>query len=420
MVSKKRKTPDPKETRINELLDSLLEDYKGDNPEAVIGKNGLLKLLTKRLVERAMESEMDDHVGYSKHSSSGTNSGNSRNGRSRKIITGEFGEAEIEIPRDRNGEFEPQIIKKHQRRFEGFDNKIISMYSRGMSTREIRSHLEEIYGVDVSAELISHVTDGVIDEVKEWQARPLDKIYPILYLDALVLKIRDEGRVINKHIYLVLAVNMEGNKELLGMWVQQNEGAKFWLQVITDLKNRGLEDIFIACVDGLKGFPEAINSVYPKTEVQLCIVHMIRNSLRFVSYKQRKKIADDLKKIYGAPTEEKAKSELEEFGKIWDGSYPTISKMWKSHWENIIPFFAYAPEIRRVIYTTNAIESLNMSLRKVTKTRGSFPNDDAAFKLLYLGIRNASKKWTMPIRNWGMAVQQFSILFGDRVPMTGI
>lgn len=399
----------------SKLLEQLLEDYK--DPKEILGENGLLKQMTKKLVEKALEKELTNHLGYSKKSTKGNNSGNSRNGYSDKTIKGDFGEVQIQVPRDRTSNFNPQIIEKGQRRFTGFDDKIISMYSRGMSTREIENHIKDIYGVNISAELVSNVTAGVLDEVKEWQNRILEPIYPIVYLDALVIKVKDEGHVRNKSVYLVMGVNIDGHKELLGMWIEKTEGAKFWLKVITDLKNRGVEDIYIACVDGLKGFPEAINSIFPQTEVQLCIVHMIRNSLKYVSYKDRKNIASDLKMIYKAPTEEKAFYELENFSKVWDNKYPTISQMWFSNWEKINPYFSYPEDIRRAIYTTNAIESLNMSLRKILKIRGSFPNDDAAFKLLYLGIKNVSKKWTMPIPDWGKAINQFAILFRERVPL---
>jgi len=401
---------------INEkLLDELMKDYK--NPEDLLGENGLLKQLTKALLEKALKGEMTHHLGYPKWSSVGRNTGNSRNGKHEKTIKGDFGEMDIEVPRDRNSEFEPTIIGKHQTHFDGFDDKIISMYARGMSTRDIQGHLKEIYQIEVSPDFISTVTDSVMDAVKEWQNRSLDEIYPILYLDALQVKVKDQGQVINKAVYLAVGVNMKGMKDVLGFWIEKTEGSKFWLQVVTELKNRGVKDIFIACVDGLKGFPEAIRAVYPKTEIQLCIVHMVRNSLKFVSYKDRKNIAADLKEIYRSSTVEMAEKALEAFSAKWDSKYSTISQSWKNNWSNIIPFFAYPPEIRKVIYTTNAIESLNMTLRKILKTRASFPNDDALKKLLYLGLQNASKKWTMPIRDWVSAINQFLILYGDRVAL---
>lgn len=324
----------------------------------------------------------------------------------------------LETPRDRNGSYEPKIIGKGQTRFTGFDDKIISMYARGMSTREIQGHLEEIYKVEVSPALISNVTEAVMEEVKSWQSRPLDSVDPIVYLDALVVKIRETGHVRNKAIYVVIGVNLHGNKEVLGLWAGQAEGAKFWLQVLTELKNRGVTDMFIACVDGLKGFPESIATVFPEAQVQLCIVHQVRASLNYVSWKQRKAVAADLQTIYRAGTEEEAAQRLDEFAAKWDGSYPTISQMWRRNGEHLTPFFAYPADIGKVIYTTNAVESLNMSLRKVIKTRGSFPNPEAAMKLLYLALEHIAKKWTMPVQNWKAALQRFAILLGDRVPKT--
>ena len=401
-------------SKINaDLIDELLKDYR--KPEDIIGDNGLLKQLTKAILERALESELTHELGYKKHSHTGRNGGNSRNGKSAKTLKTDHGDLDLSIPRDRNSEFEPQIVKKGQRRFNGFDDKIVSMYARGMTTRDIQGHLEDIYGVEVSPELISTVTDGIISEVKEWQNRPLDEVYPIVFFDAIRMMIRDEGHVINKAAYLAIGVGIDGLKDVLGIWIEKNEGAKFWLSVFTELKNRGLQDVLIACVDGLKGLPEAIESVFPEAEIQLCIVHMVRNSLKFVSYKDRKKIAADLKNVYRALTVEQAEVALKDFEETWDSRYPMIGKSWRSNWSHIIPFFAYSEEIRKAIYTTNAIESLNNSLRKVTKTRNSFPNDEAAIKLLYMGLKNIMKKWTMPIRNWNLAIHQFSIRFGERV-----
>ncbi len=400
----------------DELLDELLKEYK--SPEDLTGKDGILKQLTKRLVEKAMESELTHHLGYDKNSPAGNNTGNSRNGKSLKTIKGDFDEIPIAVPRDRNGEFSPQIIKKNQTRFDGFDDKIISMYARGMTTRDIQAHLQDIYGVEVSPDLISNVTDSVINEVKEWQNRPLADIYPILYLDATIVKVRSEGRVINKSAYLAVGITLDGTKDVLGIWLEQTEGAKFWLKVMTELKNRGVQDIYIACVDGLKGFPDAIEAIFPKTEVQLCIVHMVRNSLRFVSWKDRKNVAAGLKTIYQAATEEQARMRLSEFAQKWDAKYPTIAKSWEANWQRLIPFFAYSEEIRRIIYTTNAIESLNNSLKKTIKNRASFPNDEAAMKHLYLSLKNIMKKWTMPVRNWGKALNQFAVLYVDRMPIS--
>jgi putative transposase len=398
----------------DELLDILMKDYK--KPEDLIGENGLLKQLTKRLLERAMQAEMTDHLGYEKHAPTGKKSGNSRNGGYKKTVKGEFGNLDVAVPRDRNSTFEPVIIPKGESRFTGFDDKIISMYARGMTTRDIQGHLEEIYGVEVSPTLISQVTEAVTEEIKLWQSRPLDEVYPIIYLDAVRIKVRHNGQVINKAVYLAIAVTMEGVKEVLGMWAAETEGAKFWLQVITELKNRGVKDIFIACVDGLKGFPEAIEAVFPNTQIQLCIVHMVRHSLNYVSWKQRKEVAEDLKTIYQASTVQLAETNLAAFETKWAATHPPISKSWRRNWDRIIPLFSYPSEIRKAIYTTNAIESLNMSLRKVTKNRGHFPNDDAMFKLLFLALKNIAKKWTMPIRDWKSALNRFTILFEERMP----
>ncbi len=403
-----------KNKELNAAIDTLLKTYK--TPEEIIGENGLLQQLTKAVLHRALQAEMTLHLGHEKHATVSNKAGNARNGSSLKTIKGEFGTMPIDIPRDRDGSFEPVIIPKGQTRFPGFDDRVISLYSRGLTTREIQGHLEEIYGVEVSPALISIVTDAVAEEVRIWQNRPLDAVYPIVYMDAIRVKARGNGHVVNKAVYLAIGVNLEGAKEVLGMWVSENEGAKFWLQVVTELKNRGLQDIFIACVDGLKGFPDAIEAVYPKTQVQLCIVHMVRNSLRFVSWKQRKEVAADLRLIYQSATAEQAEMELTQFEAKWDNTHPTISMSWRRNWAQVTPFFAYPPDIRKVIYTTNAIESLNMSLRKVTKNRGSFPNDEAMLKLLYLALRNIAKKWTLPIRDWKAAMNRFTILFEDRMP----
>ena len=394
-----------------ELIDELLKGYK--NPEDLMGEGGILKELTKALVERCLNAEIDTQLQEPEEGKPK----NRRNGHSRKKIKGEFGEAEIAVPRDRNGEFEPVIVKKGQKRFNGFDDKILSLYARGMTTRDIREQLQDLYGVEVSHSLISNVTEAVEAERKSWQNRTLDEIYPIVFLDALVVKVRHEGRVINKAVHLALGVNLEGKKELLGIWMTTNESSKFWLSVMTELQNRGLKDIFIACCDGLTGFPEAIETVFPQTRVQLCIVHMVRNSLKYVSYKDRKAVAADLKKIYGANTESEAEQALVEFGEVWDKQYPTISKSWLNHWEKIIPFFAFPHDIRKAIYTTNAIESMNMTLRKVLKNHRSFPTDESVMKVIYLAIQNISKKWTMPIRNWKGALNRFAIEFEGRFPM---
>lgn len=399
-----------------ELLDELLGGYQ--KPEDLMGENGVLQQLTKALIERVLEGEMTHHLGYEKHSPEGKNTGNSRNGKTSKTLKGKQGAIPIEVPRDRQGEFEPQFIPKHQTRFDGFDDKIIALYARGLTVREIQAHLQEMYGVEVSPGLISNVTDEVQEEVKAWQQRPLEKIYPIVYLDALVVKVRQEGRIANRSIYLAIGVNLQGQKEVLGLWASPNEGAKFWLGVMTELKNRGVEDFLIACVDGLKGFPDAIEQVFPKTQVQLCIVHLVRNSLQYVSWKSRKEVAQDLKTIYGAPTAQAGQDALEAFTKKWGGRYPLIVRSWLNNWPRIIPFFEFPEEIRRVIYTTNVIESLNYSLRKIIKNRSLFPNDEAVFKLLYLSLRNIARKWTMPIKDWSRALQMFAIIFENRVPLS--
>jgi putative transposase len=397
-----------------ELLDELLKDYQ--KPEDILGEQGLLKRLTKAVVERALGAELTQHLGYERHDPAGYRSGNSRNGTTEKTLKGKNGEMRIEVPRDRQGTFEPQIVEKHQTRFDGFDEKILSMYARGMTTRDIQGHLQEIYGVEVSPTLISNVTEAVAEEVRAWQNRPLEAVYPIVYLDALQVKIRDAGQVQNRAIYVAMGINLEGNKEVLGLWAGQSEGAKFWLQVVTELKNRGVQDIFIACVDGLKGLPSAIEAVFPKAQVQLCIVHLVRNCLNYVSWKERKAVAADLKPIYGAATSEEGRQRLEGFAEKWDGRYPSISQIWRRNWEQVSPFFAYPGEIRKVIYTTNAVESLNMSLRKVIKTRGSFPNEEAAMKLLYLALQRVAKNWTRPLQDWKAALNRFAILFEDRGP----
>ena len=354
------------------LIDEILKDYK--KPEDIIGESGLLKQLTKAVLERALAAEMTEHLGYEKHAADGRNGGNSRNGKTKKTLKGDFGEMELQTPRDRDGSFDPKIIGKRQTRFTGFDDKILSMYARGMSTREIQGHLEEIYGVEVSPTLISNVTDAVVEEVKAWQNRPLEAVYPIVYMDALVVKIRDGGDVSNQAIHIAIGVNLEGAKEVLGLWVTENEGSKFWLQVLTEMQNRGVKDIFIACVDGLKGFPEAIEALYPRTQVQLCIVHLIRALLNYVPWKDRKKVAADLRTIYEAATVAEAEQQMEAFASRWDALFPMVSQVWRRNWARVTPFFNYPMEIRKAIYTTNAIEAVNRQLRKTLKTRGAFPN----------------------------------------------
>jgi len=397
---------------LDAILDELIADKK---PEEIVGKDGLLKELQKRLVERVLETEMTEHLGYPPHDPAGHKSGNSRNGKTTKTLKTETGDLTIDVPRDRTGEFEPEFVPKRQRRLAGFDDKVIALYARGMTTREIQGHLHELYGVEVSPTLISAVTDSVLDDVKAWQSRPLDPLYPILYLDAIHLKVRRTGHVQVVAVYVALGINLDGHKELLGLWVGENEGAKFWLNVLTELANRGLRDVLIACVDGLKGFPEAIESQFPKTEVQLCIVHMVRNSLRYVSWKERKEVARDLRTIYTAATAEAAADALEAFAAKWDARFPSISRSWRDRWQHVIPFFEYPPEIRKVIYTTNAIESINASLQKVTKKRGAFPTPESVRKVMFLAMQRASERWNRPIKDWAAALNHFTIVFSDRM-----
>ncbi|MBB1436974.1 IS256 family transposase [Pseudoalteromonas sp. SG43-6] len=375
--------------------------------------NQFSQMLKKITVEAALNAEMDEHLGYQKHSKS--TSANSRNGKTSKRIKTEDGEFELDTPRDREGSFEPQLVKKHQSRFTSMDDKILWLYAQGMSTRDIVNAFHEWYGADISPTLVSRVTSAVMEQVTEWQSRPLDAIYPIVYLDCLVVKIRQDKRVIKKSIYLALGINIDGHKELLGMWISENEGAKFWLGVLTELSQRGVEDILIACVDGLKGFPDAINTAYPKTHVQLCIVHMVRNSLKYVSWKDYKAVTADLKLIYRSSTEEEALLELERFAEKWDSQYPQIAKSWRANWDNLNTLFNYPDAIRKAIYTTNAIESLNSVIRRAIKKRKIFPNDDSARKMIYLAIKEASKKWTMPIRDWRNAMSRFIIEFEERL-----
>jgi putative transposase len=413
-VAKKTERIEKNMAITDEVLNELLKDYQ--KPEDLIGQNGLLKQLQKRLLEKAMGAELTVHLGYDKHDPAGKNSGNSRNGSSPKTLKGEFGNLPLAVPRDRNGTFEPQIIPKGQRRFEGFDQAILSLYSRGMTTREIEGHLLEIYGVEVSPMLVSQVTEAVLADVQTWQNRPLEEVYPIVYFDALWGKVRENGQVVKVAVYLALGITMAGQKEVLGMWAANSEGAKFWLHVLTELKNRGVRDMFIGCVDGLKGFPDAMQAVFPATAVQLCLVHMVRNSLNYVGWKERKAVALDLKQIYRAATVAEAEQALSQFEQKWDRRFPSISKSWRTHWPELITFLKYPAEIRKAIYTTNAIESLNRSLRKISKNRGVFPNQESLLKLYYLALERIAKKWTMPIHNWSEALNRFALEFGDRMP----
>ncbi len=397
----------------DELLDELLAGARSE--EEITGPGGLLSQLTRRLVERALEVELTDHLGYEPHQEPPGGVGNTRNGSTPKTLITEHGEVRVETPRDRGGTFEPQIVRKRQRRFEGFDDKILALYSRGLSTRDIEAHLEEIYGVRVGRDLISRVTDAVMEDVRAWQTRPLDDVYPVVFLDALVLKIRDGGSVQRKACYLALAITMDGDREVLGMWFQDSEGAKFWMQVLTDLKTRGVRDILICCVDGLKGFPEAIETVFPATTVQTCIVHLIRQSLRYVPRRSYDPVVKDLRPIYTAVDADAALAALEAFEEKWGEKLPVIGQAWRNSWEYVTPFLSFEPEVRRVVYTTNAIEALNRQLRRAIKTKGSFPSEDAARKLVYLAIQNAVPQWTRT-RGWTKALLAFKIHFGDRLP----
>ena len=396
----------------DKLVTELAKSIKTEEDLAALSKK-LLKLT----VEKALGAEMDDHLGYEKHSSSGHNTGNSRNGSSSKQLKGDFGEVIINTPRDRNSTFEPQIIKKNQTRITSFDSQILSLYAKGMTTRDIADTFKEMYDADVSHSLISKVTDAVMDEVITWQNRPLDKVYPVLYLDCIVVKCHQDKRVINKSVYIALGINCLGKKEVLGLWISENEGSKFWLSVLTEINNRGVKDIFIACVDGLTGFPDAINTVFPETRVQLCIVHLIRNTLKYIPHKHMREAAKYLKAVYNAPTCDAAELALKDFSVKWDSKYPMASRCWYNNWDNIIPFFDFPEEIRKVIYTTNAIESLNSVIRKNIKNRKIFPNDNSVFKIIYLAIDKASQKWTMPLRDWRTACNRFAIEFEGRFPI---
>jgi len=396
--------------KLKALAEELAKDLK--TPEDL---NALSAQLTKITVEAALKAELNNHLGYTKHDVSGRNRGNSRNGYTSKTLKGDHGEIELQTPRDRHSTFEPQLVKKGQTRITGMDDQILSLYARGMTTRDIVATFDEMYGAEISPGLVSQVTNSVMERVLEWQNRPLDAVYPIVYLDCIVLKVRQDKRVINKAIYLALGIDLEGHKELLGMWIAETEGAKFWLSVLTELQNRGVKHMLIACVDGLSGFPEAINTCFPEAKIQLCIVHMVRNSLKFVPWKDYKAVTADLKRIYQSMTEQEANLELDQFAEQWDDKYPQISRSWRKHWHNLNTLFDYPEDIRKVIYTTNAIESLNSVIRKSVKNRKLFPSDDAAMKVVYLAIQAASKKWTMPIRNWKPALNRFIIEFEEQI-----
>jgi putative transposase len=414
MTEKKKRSRKPQGPFSDELIDGLLKQLKNKDAESLLGESGLAGQFKKRLAERMLAAELEHHLD-TEAAEGGAEPGNCRNGTSPKTVITPDGALRLDIPRDRLSTFDPVLVAKHQRRLPGFDERVISMYARGMSQREIQGHLLEIYGLEVSAELISKITEEVLQEVAEWQARALEAMYPIVYFDALRLKIRDEGTVRNKAVYLALGIDRDGRRDVLGLWIEQTEGAKFWLKVFTDLRQRGLLDILIAVVDGLRGFPEAIEAVYPKAQIQTCIVHLIRNSLNYVSWKDRKAVANELKTVYQAANAQTAETALEAFEQgCWGQKYPTIAQAWRRQWPQVIPFFAYPAEVRRLIYTTNAIESLHMRVRKIVKNRGHFPSDEAATKLLYLALRNITKKWTMPPRPWKLAANQFAIVFGER------
>lgn len=401
--------PAIKEELLNELLASV------SSPEQLLGKEGLLKQLTARLVEKALQAEMTHHLGYEQGQQKP--GANGRNGYTSKILTTDHGDVTVDVPRDREGTFEPRIIKKRERRLAGFDDRILALYARGMTVRDIQGHLQDLYSVEVSADLISRVTDAVLDDVVSWQGRPLDAVYPIVYLDALVVKIRDEGVVRNKAVYLALGITVQGGKEVLGIWIEQNEGAKFWLKVVSELKTRGVRDILLACCDGLKGFPEAIEAAFPQTIVQTCIVHMIRNSVRFVAWRDRREVVRDLKQVYNASSPEEADHALAHFEDKWNRRYPMIAASWRANWERVVPFLDFPPELRRIIYTTNAIEAVNSTLRKLVYYRGHFPSDDAVFKLLFLALRNLEKRWDRRSpKEWTKALGQLAILFPARLP----
>lgn len=418
MTKAKPKSEFYKGTNIpNALLDELMQQLPTmPTQEDLFGPEGVVKQLSAALIERCLQAELSTHLGYEKNQRAEEARRNHRNGYSRKTLKSDAGEVELAIPRDREGSYDPLLVKRGQTSLTGFNEKILWLYAHGLSTRDIQAQILDWYGVEVSPQLISNVTEAVMDEVRQWQNRPLETLYPILYMDCLQLKVRENQRIINKAVYLALGVTMEGHKELLGMWISESEGAKFWLSVCTELRNRGMKDCYIACVDGLTGFPEAIETVFPKSQVQLCLVHMVRNSLKYVNYKQRAEVAKDLKTIYSAATEAEAEFNLELFAEKWDQHYPAISKSWRAHWIRIIPLFSYPEEIRKVIYTTNAIESVNMTLRKVTRNHRIFPSDDAVYKVLYLAIQNITKKWSKPLFDWKAALNYFSIAFAERFP----
>lgn len=398
----------------NEMLDELLGTAK--TQDDLFGQDGIIKQISKRFMERLLEMEMTNHLGYERYALAGHNSGNSRNGKTKKSVKTGSGDIEIQVPRDRASEFEPVLIEKRQSHLKGLDNQVLSLYARGMTVRDIQEHLTELYGTEISRDLISKMTDAVLEDVTEWRNRPLDKVYPIVFIDGFVAKCRLDGRVSNRTVYVIYGVGMEGHKEVLGLYLGENEGAKFWLQVLTELKNRGVEDVFILCADGLKGLPEAVEATFPSAIFQTCVVHMVRHSLNYVPYQEKKAVAEDLKKIYQSATSALASQAMDDFELIWDEKYPAIIKSWRNNWEKITPFLDFPMEIRKAIYTTNIVESLNATLRKAVRNRGHFSTEDSLMKVLYLAIRNVSKKWTMPIRDWKLALNRFAVLFPERFP----
>jgi putative transposase len=401
-------------TISNETLDELLGAAK--TQEDLFGKDGIIKQISKRFMERLLEMEMDNHLGYTRHAVEGRNSGNSRNGKQKKTIKTGNGEIEIAVPRDRSSEFEPALVEKRQSHLKGLDNQVLSLYARGMTVRDIQSFVSELYGTEISRDLISTMTDAVLEDVSEWRNRPLEKLYPIVFIDGFVAKCRLDGRVCNRTVYVIYGVDMSGRKNVLGLYLGENEGAKFWLQVLTELKNRGVEDIFILCADGLKGLPESVEASFPKAIFQTCVVHMVRHSLNYVPYQEKKAVAADLKKIYQSATRELAENALDDFELTWGEKYPVIIRSWRQNWEKITPFLDFPAEIRKVIYTTNIVESLNATLRKAVRNRGHFSTENSLMKVLYLAINGVSKKWTLPVRDWKMALNRFAIMFPDRFP----
>ena len=398
-----------------EMIQQLEKDFsKAKSYEDLMGKDGVIKKLIKSSLENMLDAELSEHLGYDKHSPEGHNSGNSRNGKTHKSIKTDEGMIDLEIPRDRNSSFDPVIVKKYEKTLGPIENKIISMYAKGMTTRDIQSHVEELYGLEITAATISRITDSIVVHAKEWQSRPLAEIYPIVFFDAIHYKVREEGKVLSKAAYTCLAIDIEGHKDMLGIWVGESEGANYWLGIITELKNRGVKDILIAAVDGLKGFPEAIESVFPGCEVQQCIIHQIRNTLKYIASKNQKEFMNDLKPVYKAPTEEAGLLALDKLEEKWGKKYPYPINSWRNNWNHLSVFFKYPEEIRTVIYTTNAVENLHRQFRKVTKNRALFPNDDALIKMIYLAYRDISKKWTMPIRDWAFIFSQFTITFDKR------